>query len=151
MLRSTSNMTASALTLASLLLSSLSDVACFQIQLRQSKSHTNQFHSIRRTVTHLSSTVNIDSAVTEEVSLSGPPAISARDLTCTFDGGETYQLDSASYVLPRGARVGLVGRNGCGKVNDWFQLYALFTIRLVRQITHFSFLHNHLQSDRVPF
>eukprot|EP01082_Thalassiosira_pseudonana_P001780 g671.t1 g671 contig10:503412-506258(-) len=115
MLRSTSNMTASALTLASLLLSSLSDVACFQIQLRQSKSHTNQFHSIRRTVTHLSSTVNIDSAVTEEVSLSGPPAISARDLTCTFDGGETYQLDSASYVLPRGARVGLVGRNGCGK------------------------------------
>ncbi|EED96308.1 ABC transporter, partial [Thalassiosira pseudonana CCMP1335] len=24
-------------------------------------------------------------------------------------------LDSASYVLPRGARVGLVGRNGCGK------------------------------------
>lgn len=47
--------------------------------------------------------------------LSGPPAISARDLTCSFDGGETYQLQSASYILPRGARVGLVGRNGCGK------------------------------------
>ncbi|KAL3810220.1 hypothetical protein ACHAXA_006360 [Cyclostephanos tholiformis] len=46
---------------------------------------------------------------------SGPPAISARDITCTFDGGNTYQLQSATYNLPRGGRVGLVGRNGCGK------------------------------------
>lgn len=29
--------------------------------------------------------------------------------------GKTYQLQSATYTLPRGARVGLVGRNGCGK------------------------------------
>ena len=29
--------------------------------------------------------------------------------------GNTYQLESASYNLPRGGRVGLVGRNGCGK------------------------------------
>lgn len=29
--------------------------------------------------------------------------------------GNTYQLQSATYTLPRGARVGLVGRNGCGK------------------------------------
>lgn len=42
-------------------------------------------------------------------------------LTCLFDtenkrnSGETYQLRSATYNLPRGARVGLVGRNGCGK------------------------------------
>ncbi|KAL9186085.1 hypothetical protein ACHAXT_005323, partial [Thalassiosira profunda] len=43
------------------------------------------------------------------------PAITARDLTCTFDGGDTYQLDAATYNLPRGSRVGLVGRNGCGK------------------------------------
>jgi len=47
--------------------------------------------------------------------ISGPPAITARDLTCSFDGGNTYQLQSASYILPRGGRVGLVGRNGCGK------------------------------------
>ena len=29
--------------------------------------------------------------------------------------GGTYQLQSATYNLPRGSRVGLVGRNGCGK------------------------------------
>jgi len=40
------------------------------------------------------------------------PAITARDLTCSFDGGDTYQLQSATYNLPRGGRVGLVGRNG---------------------------------------
>ena len=36
--------------------------------------------------------------------ISGPPAITARDLTCSFDGGNTYQLQSASYILPRGGR-----------------------------------------------
>eukprot|EP00578_Thalassiosira_sp_NH16_P009879 CAMPEP_0181116778 /NCGR_PEP_ID=MMETSP1071-20121207/22137_1 /TAXON_ID=35127 /ORGANISM="Thalassiosira sp., Strain NH16" /LENGTH=665 /DNA_ID=CAMNT_0023201055 /DNA_START=165 /DNA_END=2161 /DNA_ORIENTATION=- len=41
--------------------------------------------------------------------------MTARELTCSFDGGDTYQLDEANYVLPRGSRVGLVGRNGCGK------------------------------------
>lgn len=51
----------------------------------------------------------------ELLSTSGPPAITARDLTCTFDGGNTYQLLAANYNLPRGRRVGLVGRNGCGK------------------------------------
>lgn len=61
--------------------------------------------------TPLASTVSDD---VEEVTLAGPPAITVRDLVCSFDG-DTYQLDSASYVLPRGARVGLVGRNGCGK------------------------------------
>ena len=60
----------------------------------------------------ISSTVSDDSVANEEISISGPPAITARDLTCTFDGGDTYQLNAASYVLPRGARVGLVGRNG---------------------------------------
>jgi len=51
----------------------------------------------------------------ELLSTSGPPAITARDLTCTFDGGNTFQLRAANYNLPRGRRVGLVGRNGCGK------------------------------------
>jgi len=44
--------------------------------------------------------------------ISYSPAITARELTCTFDGGDTYQLQSATYNLPRGGRVGLVGRNG---------------------------------------
>ena len=46
-----------------------------------------------------------------------PPAISVEGLTCTHDGGGTYQLQDVSYVLPRGGKVGLVGRNGCGKVS----------------------------------
>ena len=32
-----------------------------------------------------------------------------------YHRGGTYQLQSATYNLPRGSRVGLVGRNGCGK------------------------------------
>jgi len=42
------------------------------------------------------------------------PAISIENLSCTHNG-EVYQLDDVSYVLPRGQRMGLVGRNGCGK------------------------------------
>mmetsp|Transcript_6173 Transcript_6173/g.6917 ORF Transcript_6173/g.6917 Transcript_6173/m.6917 type:complete len:736 (+) Transcript_6173:207-2414(+) len=44
-----------------------------------------------------------------------PPAISVEELTCSHDGGGTYQLSDVSYVLPRGGKIGLVGRNGCGK------------------------------------
>jgi ATP-binding cassette subfamily F protein uup len=44
-----------------------------------------------------------------------PPAISMEGLTCTHDGGATYQLDDVSYVLARGGKFGLVGKNGCGK------------------------------------
>jgi hypothetical protein len=44
-----------------------------------------------------------------------PPAISIEDLSCTHNGGETYQLRDASYVLARGAKVALIGRNGAGK------------------------------------
>ena len=73
------------------------------------KDGSNWWHS-----TKLSSTVNNEVA-NDDVSIAGPPAITVRDLTCSFDGGDNYQLNSASYVLPRGARVGLVGRNGCGK------------------------------------
>lgn len=71
-------------------------------------------HPLSNTLLHST----VDTATDESPSasiLSGPPAITARDLTCSFDGGDTYQLQSASYILPRGARVGLVGRNGCGK------------------------------------
>lgn len=44
-----------------------------------------------------------------------PPAISVENLSCSHDGGAVYQLNDVSYVLPRGQKVGLVGRNGCGK------------------------------------
>jgi ATP-binding cassette subfamily F protein uup len=68
-----------------------------------------------------------------------PPAISIENLSCTHDGGDTWQLRDVSYVLPRGAskhlslsvhrlsarrltrlivhfaEIALVGRNGAGK------------------------------------
>mmetsp|Transcript_11656 Transcript_11656/g.15350 ORF Transcript_11656/g.15350 Transcript_11656/m.15350 type:complete len:716 (-) Transcript_11656:9-2156(-) len=43
------------------------------------------------------------------------PAISIENLSCSHDGGGTFQLDTVSYVLQRGSKQGLVGRNGCGK------------------------------------
>eukprot|EP00586_Coscinodiscus_wailesii_P012917 CAMPEP_0172497516 /NCGR_PEP_ID=MMETSP1066-20121228/101092_1 /TAXON_ID=671091 /ORGANISM="Coscinodiscus wailesii, Strain CCMP2513" /LENGTH=740 /DNA_ID=CAMNT_0013270341 /DNA_START=66 /DNA_END=2289 /DNA_ORIENTATION=+ len=45
----------------------------------------------------------------------GPPALTISSLSCTHDGGQTYQLESACYILPRYRKIGLVGRNGCGK------------------------------------
>ena len=47
--------------------------------------------------------------------IGGPPAIQVENLSCTHDGGGTYQLDGVSYVLKRGSKVALVGRNGAGK------------------------------------
>ncbi len=44
-----------------------------------------------------------------------PPAISIESLTCSHDGGSIYQLKDVNYVLPRGGKIGLVGKNGCGK------------------------------------
>ena len=44
-----------------------------------------------------------------------PPAIIVDNLSCSHDGGSVFQLKDVSYILPRGGKVGLVGRNGCGK------------------------------------
>ena len=44
-----------------------------------------------------------------------PPALFLEGLTCSHDSGTVYQLNDVSYILPRTAKVGLVGRNGCGK------------------------------------
>ena len=43
------------------------------------------------------------------------PAITLENLSCSHNGGETWQLKDVSYVLPQGAKVALVGRNGTGK------------------------------------
>lgn len=44
-----------------------------------------------------------------------PPALSLENLSCSHNGGETWQLKDVSYVLARGSKVALVGRNGTGK------------------------------------
>lgn len=46
---------------------------------------------------------------------SAPPVLSIENLSCTHNGGETYQLDGVSYNLQRGRKVALIGRNGTGK------------------------------------
>ena len=47
--------------------------------------------------------------------ISLPPAITVDSLTCSHNGGETYQLNDVSFVLARQSKVGLIGKNGCGK------------------------------------
>ena len=104
-------------------LQSPSNVSPFQVQTTNPRtSGPSSFQRIfpvsrrRHPIPALYSTPSTANSAEATIStIAGPPAISARDLTCSFDGGDTYQLDTASYVLPRGARVGLVGRNGCGK------------------------------------
>ena len=55
------------------------------------------------------------SSTTSLFAVAQPPAISIQDLSCTHNGGETWQLKDVNYVLPRGAKAALVGRNGTGK------------------------------------
>jgi ABC-type multidrug transport system fused ATPase/permease subunit len=47
------------------------------------------------------------------------PAISMGGVSCTHNGGETWQLQDVSYVLQRGAKAALVGRNGTGGSCDY--------------------------------
>jgi ABC transport system ATP-binding/permease protein len=50
-----------------------------------------------------------------QISTQSPPAITIDALTCTHDGGGKYQLKDVSYVLQRGGKIGVVGKNGSGK------------------------------------
>jgi ATPase subunit of ABC transporter with duplicated ATPase domains len=63
------------------------------------------------------SPVSYLSAVTDTgtTSAAEAPAIVVSGLTCTHDGGDTYQLSDVSYNLPRGGKIALLGRNGAGK------------------------------------
>lgn len=107
--------------LSTLWLASIVSISAFQphfprnnLQVsRLNRSQPSKHRCAPHCLTILASTVSDD--VEDVTVIAGPPAITVRDLTCSFDGGDNYQLNSASYVLPRGGRVGLVGRNGCGK------------------------------------
>jgi len=44
-----------------------------------------------------------------------PPAISVDGLSCTHNGGETWQVKDVSFVLAQGAKAALIGINGSGK------------------------------------
>ena len=43
------------------------------------------------------------------------PVLSVENLSCTHDGGGTYQLQNVDFNLQRGAKAALIGRNGTGK------------------------------------
>lgn len=50
----------------------------------------------------------------EATTIAKPPAIQIENLSCSHDG-QVWQLNEVSYVLARGSKTALVGRNGCGK------------------------------------
>ena len=75
-------------------------------------AHQKQLHvHLHRAVRLFSSTASSPADV-GTAGVAGPPAIILDELTCTHDGGTKYQLDKVSYNLPRGKRIGLVGKNG---------------------------------------
>lgn len=47
--------------------------------------------------------------------ISSAPVLSVENLSCTHNGGETYQLRNVDFNLQRGAKAALIGRNGTGK------------------------------------
>ncbi|KAL3910290.1 MAG: hypothetical protein SGILL_007752 [Bacillariaceae sp.] len=55
------------------------------------------------------------SSTSTSSSSSSPPVLTVENLSCTHNGGETYQLKDVSYNLQRGRKVALIGRNGSGK------------------------------------
>ena len=57
----------------------------------------------------------IDEEDSSSTSPALPPALLIEGLTCSHDGGTVYQLKDVSYILPRQKKIGVVGRNGCGK------------------------------------
>lgn len=73
--------------------------------------HQQQPLHVHRAVRLFSSTASSPTDV-GTAGVAGPPAIILDELTCTHDGGTKYQLDKVSYNLPRGKRIGLVGKNG---------------------------------------
>eukprot|EP00522_Entomoneis_paludosa_P004695 CAMPEP_0172471770 /NCGR_PEP_ID=MMETSP1065-20121228/67991_1 /TAXON_ID=265537 /ORGANISM="Amphiprora paludosa, Strain CCMP125" /LENGTH=786 /DNA_ID=CAMNT_0013229883 /DNA_START=52 /DNA_END=2414 /DNA_ORIENTATION=- len=75
------------------------------------KGNSFTFHG---TAKSLSTTTKLRSSVASAIQ-TGPAAIQVENLSCSHNGGETWQLKDVSYVLPQGARVALVGRNGAGK------------------------------------
>ena len=69
-------------------------------------SDHNRFHPLRA-VTESSSYTDPSAAL--------PPAISVDTLSCTHNGGETWQVKDVSFVLAQGAKAALIGINGSGK------------------------------------
>jgi ATPase subunit of ABC transporter with duplicated ATPase domains len=84
--------------------------AAFGRQVQVPHTHTKSGTCLRSSA----STTEEQSSLTSE-SMAGPAVLQLQGLTCSHDGGNTYQLQDVNYVLPQRAKIGLLGRNGCGK------------------------------------
>jgi len=72
------------------------------------------------------SSSSISTAENNLASTSAGYAIKIEGLTCSHDGGNTYQLNNVNYSLPRNGKIGLLGRNGCGK-STFLKILAMQT------------------------
>ena len=65
---------------------------------------------------------------------SAAPALRVHDLAVTFptDGGEVHAVDGASFPIPAGGAVALVGESGCGKTVTALALMGLLPRRTGR-------------------
>ena len=99
--------------LRSTLLSKVLVVDSFTPNIQQHQRRLSTITIHQPTTTKIFSAV--ESTETKKGQQPKPPAISIEGLTCSHDGGSKFQLRDVSYVLPRGGKIGLVGKNGCGK------------------------------------
>ncbi|GKY90620.1 hypothetical protein MPSEU_000035500 [Mayamaea pseudoterrestris] len=86
--------------------------------VRSAGSHSSltPTHSSTSTILSAASSSSSPSSISSStLPSSQPPVLSIENLSCSHDGGENWQLKDVSYVLQRGAKVALVGRNGAGK------------------------------------
>jgi len=72
------------------------------------------------------SSSSISTAENNLASTSAGYAIKIEGLTCSHDGGNTYQLNNVNYSLPRNGKIGLLGRNGSGK-STFLKILAMQT------------------------
>ena len=80
----------------------------------------------RTSSTSTAETTNSNTNTNNVASTSAGYAIKIEGLTCSHDGGTTYQLNNVNYSLPRNGKIGLLGRNGCGK-STFLKILAMET------------------------
>ena len=92
--------------------------------ITNNNKHNNPLQRQKNSSILQSTSINTD---TSNLSTSASGfAIKIEGLTCSHDGGTTYQLKDVNYVLPRYAKIGLLGRNGCGK-STFLRILAMMT------------------------
>jgi hypothetical protein len=79
-----------------------SDGALSTIWPRPGQHHQHDAAVTRHTSSVLASSITSSGSSSSGTALE-PPAITMDHLSCTHDGGEHWQLQDVSYVLPRGA------------------------------------------------